>query len=199
MHGALKDKALSQNTVHKVHNRIRRLQRDVEAGVSVSRGLGAQLKAALAEVDDQKRMLWTARDAENELVLRYIEAKLQNELLSDAAAVLDNDIVQLQRDIAAVSGDLTVKECNAFRLRGAEQQRRNEVDAAQTFISQCHAKAALAETSCTSTLKTLSQTKRQYESESKSLATMCDRLKSVKENVERAVALSCAGELRSAN
>lgn len=184
---ASKDKSLGQATINKVHHRISRLKRD-EGQIRASlKELDDEHKSVDAAIEKMTRALLSARDDENELVLRFVEAKLQNELLSDAKCTLDDDITQLRRDLYALEGDLRTKERLSSLLLNVEQQRKNEAETIRSFAESCAKQAKEVEDKNKEASRALHTVSSRIEAETMNLSAMEMRLESIKESVSNAL------------
>lgn len=182
-----RDKSLHQSTIMKVNRRIRRLGNDKNEQEAHITQLTAELRQLEAQIEQETSAVLCARDDENELVLRFVEAKLLHELLSDERSALDDELVQSRRDITSLGGDLQVKERTRSRLLCVEDQRRNELVASERGVQECRRQSDDVYSSLRSIVRQSNAVKGYAREEGAHLGEMKERLHGIREAVADAL------------
>lgn len=152
------------------------------------RSLAAELRLLDQQIDQETNALLSARDDENEFVLRFVEAKLLHELLSDECSALDDELVQCRRDITSLGGDLQVKERTRSRLSCVEDQRRNELDASERGVQECQRQSEDITASLRDIVRHGNVVRGDAEEQGALLGEMKERLHGIREAVTDALA-----------
>ena len=185
-----KDKDFGQATINQVRARVQRLSREIEKKRPVLEQLGAAKASAQTHAENVRRQLIEARDDENELVLRFIEAKLRFELLCDAKSGLQDHISELRRDTTQVEADTVSKKHTLDNLAAVLRQKQNETLNLEASASNHERRMRQDEDELRRTARELRVTTERVEQEKSELEAMEDRLRVIRGAVQDAIRYS---------
>ena len=185
-----KDKDFGQATINQVRARVQRLSREIEKKRPVLEQLGVAKASAQTHAENVRRQLIEARDDENELVLRFIEAKLRFELLCDAKSGLQDHISELRRDTTQVEADTVSKKHTLDNLAAVLRQKQNETLNLEASASNHERRMRQDEDELRRTARELRVTTERVEQEKSELEAMEDRLRVIRGAVQDAIRYS---------
>jgi predicted nucleic acid-binding Zn-ribbon protein len=138
--------------------------------------------------------LQEARDDENELILRFVEAKLRFELLSDAKSGLEEHIAELRRDIASTDADTSSKRHTRDNLAAVLLQKQNETRQLESSSSALSTRIRKDEDDISRTARELRATTERVDAERSELGAMEERLRVIRGAVQDAIQYSTASQ-----
>ena len=178
---------MGQCVVRKVHTRMSRLERsttDNAAGLAALRRELHDLNSALAR---SKEALLSAQNEENELVVRFVEAKLRCERLTDQAADVRDAMTQLRRDSFALDADLQIKVAKRDELAAARRQKELELAQLESLLAHCERRTRETDEQFRRRIRELHRTRVAVHNEHAELTSMEERLASIRDTVTTAL------------
>jgi chromosome segregation ATPase len=185
-----KDKEFGQATINQVRARVQRLTREIQKQRLLLDQLRFTKEAAQRSAAVTRRRLEEARDDENELVLRFVEAKLRYELLTDAKSGLEDHIAEVRRDTAQVDADTASKQHTRDNLAAVLLQKQNETRHLESSAGAFVRRIQRDEDDLSRTARELQATTERVDLERSELDAMEERLRVIRGAVQDAIQYS---------